>query len=355
MARSRVPTVGLLVAAFGLAVLLIVWSQGPVDGAVIAVMVGAVAAVTAVGTFSARRHGRIGPISGALVAAVAGIVLAISGLFLAIGETGTLPAAVVILTGLTSVGCAAAEMDMIRAATAITATQSLLYAAALGFGGLFVASLVAVTPRTMDAAGVITLPHLTTFALEQLGMGLGLAAAAVAFVVLSGRGLAYFDISQPNRRDLVWTVGGTALVVVAAIGIGLLYWSLGIEAAEHDLARRGAQEGAELLLIAIPLTVIATAVGEELLYRNGIQKYLTEHFQPAVAILATSIIFAVVHIPALIAPGIAALLATLAIIVALSIILGVAYERTQNVVVPILIHGIYNVFVFGIWYLELVA
>jgi len=97
----------------------------------------------------------------------------------------------------------------------------------------------------------------------------------------------------------------------------------------------------ELLLWLVPLSVLVIAPGEEFLFRGVVQGRLREAFPARIAIPLTAALFALVHYFSL-TGGSGGRLIAIAILFLPSLVFGIAYERTQNLVVPILIHGSYN-------------
>ena len=141
-------------------------------------------------------------------------------------------------------------------------------------------------------------------------------------------------------------VGVLGLVGVDVFAQPILLTVFGIESADHSLQALGA-ETPELLLILVPFSLLLVGPGEELLFRGVIQQLLRNRFGVTVGIALASIIFAVAHVGALTDEG---LLATLLTYVALSIVLGVSYEYSENLVVPAVIHGLFNAIQFLILY-----
>jgi len=144
------------------------------------------------------------------------------------------------------------------------------------------------------------------------------------------------------------------VIVGLNLGISAAFERLGVDAASHSVVR-AAEANPEILLVLIPLSYLVIGPGEELLYRNVIQKSLYGSFSRRGAIVVASAIFAGAHIFAYSSPdsGPLATVATLLVIFALSLVLGTAYERTDNVLVPALIHGTFNAIAFAVTYAQL--
>lgn len=352
MKRPTVATWGVIVG--GGALVLTVAAAGESLIAPAAAAVIAIGGAMATATFSARRHGRLSGAACAMLAAFGGLVVT-AGSVLALAEGGGETAPLLGTLGLVILLLASYEHSDPRLATLAGDVRVLFVGAAVGFGGLAVAGLLGGLPVTAAAAADVELTGMTAFVVQQLGIGLGFVVATIGFVVATDRGLAYVDVRRPGGRDLGMTVLGIGIILGLAVLISAIYAVLGIESAMHALERRGRREGAELLLVAMVFAFVSQGLGEELLFRNGVQKYFTEHFSAAIAILASSLLFAAGHAPAYAALEPAHTLGSLVIVFLLSLVLAVIYERTGNVLVPVVIHGTYNAVVYLVIYLRIVG
>ncbi len=352
MRRPTIATWGVIVA--GTALVLALAAVGEevlslVEG--IAIATGAALATVA---FSARRHNRL---SGSASTAIAGtgglLVIAGSTFVLATGRSEAAP--LLGALGFVVLVLASAEHPDPRFTALADDVSVLFVGGAIGFGGLAAASLFGGLPAVAAGAMEVELAGMTGFALQQLGVGVGFVVATVTFVVATNRGLTYVDVRWPTRRDLGMTVLGVVVILGLAVMLSAIYALLGVESAMHALERRGREEGAELLLVAMVFAFVSQGLGEELVFRNGVQKYFTEHFSAAVAILVSSLVFAAGHAPAYAALDPAHTLGSLVIVFLLSLVLAVIYERTGNVVVPVVIHGTYNAVIYGMIYFRIVG
>lgn len=86
------------------------------------------------------------------------------------------------------------------------------------------------------------------------------------------------------------------------------------------------------LPLELLVTVLLVPIGEELLFRGIIQGELGRAFSPSITVLATSILFALFHLDLI--QGSYVLIAGLA--------LSVCYQLTRNLLVPILMHMLFN-------------
>ena len=176
--------------------------------------------------------------------------------------------------------------------------------------------------------------------------GLGFGSVALGYLYLREEGIDLLMLDWPGVRDFVWFGIGVVGLFAVLIKINLIYLGLGIDSARHGLVDLGAQTP-ELLLVLIPLSLLLIGPGEELLFRGVIQQLLRDRFGVAAGITLASLIFAFAHVTALRGEG---MLATLAIYIALSLVLGAVYEYSENLVVPALIHGTFNAVQFLLLY-----
>ncbi len=88
-------------------------------------------------------------------------------------------------------------------------------------------------------------------------------------------------------------------------------------------------------LAAVIILSISAGVGEEALFRGGLQTILTDFIGPVPAIIVASALFAVIHLSK---PVITAL------IFVIGIIFGVVYSATGSLVLVMVAHSVYDVF-----------
>jgi membrane protease YdiL (CAAX protease family) len=190
---------------------------------------------------------------------------------------------------------------------------------------------------------------------STLALGAATTMTAAIYLVYTGRSVSFVDVRAPSLRAVGWAVGGLVSLFALLQVISVAFAAFGVSTTQHSTTQ-AAQSEPSLLLPLIPLSLLVIGPGEELLYRNVVQKGLYEHAPRWVAVLTGSVIFALVHIPAYSTGGTTSqLLATLAVIFTLSIVLGVVYERTENLLVPAFVHGSYNAILFGFDYLDKTA
>lgn len=192
--------------------------------------------------------------------------------------------------------------------------------------------------------------ELTTAAVLVLGLvglqGLGFGLVAYAYIRFSDLSLDFVPVSVPSLRDIGYVVGGYVgafgLVLVAIVVVTTVFAT---EPATNEGAQAAAESG--ILLWMIPASLLLIGPGEELLFRGIIQGSLRRRFSATGAIVLATAMFAPAHILSL-SGSLQAAALTISILSVPSLVFGFVYERTRNIVVPALCHGLYNATLFGI-------
>lgn len=178
------------------------------------------------------------------------------------------------------------------------------------------------------------------FAAEIIGLQvIGFGGVALAYLWYTKESLIQIEI--PSLRHIAWIVIGLVSLFVALIFVSAVELVIGVDAAEHGI-QQTATGNPEILLLFIPITLFIIGPAEELLFRGIIQRRLVDRLSLGYGILFASIIFAVAHAGALIASSTSGFVFMMGVYVVLGAILGITYEITKNIVVPIVIHGIFN-------------
>lgn len=143
-----------------------------------------------------------------------------------------------------------------------------------------------------------------------------------------------------NLRDMA--IVGLVILVLLVLNIilGFVYEIVGIEVASNEIIDR-VQEDPVNLLYLIPFMIFFVGPAEELLLRGLVQGVIRDVTKVSVAIVLTSILFGLIHIPVAGGLGMGALGYVITTTM-LSLILGYIYEREKTLLIPILAHGLYN-------------
>ncbi|MFP8952725.1 CPBP family intramembrane glutamic endopeptidase [Natrialbaceae archaeon A-arb3/5] len=176
---------------------------------------------------------------------------------------------------------------------------------------------------------------------------LGLAGAILAALSFSQNWIPkrVVGLTVPTGRELL--IGAGTVVALLAVGtvISIASGLLGVPASEHTLFTDDVAPIYYVALMVISILLIGPA--EELLFRGLIQNYVRPAFGSTGAIVWTSVVFAAIHLPVYLTAALASATVSLVVVFALSLILGAVYERYRNLVLVMLIHGVYNAVLFG--------
>lgn len=157
------------------------------------------------------------------------------------------------------------------------------------------------------------------------------------------------DWRVPTLRDLVWIVGGLVGFLALLATLSMLLRTLGIDTAESQIVTAG-RENPRYLLYLIPVTILLVGPTEELIFRGIVQGTLRRTYGPGVAVALASAVFALIHWWSLQPSTGDARLVTLGLIFVFGALLGILYEYTGNLVVPIAVHGLFNAVQFAAQY-----
>lgn len=183
------------------------------------------------------------------------------------------------------------------------------------------------------------------------GMLATLSLGVLAFVYLGFHPMS-IPVRLPSRREYTWIVAGVVLSIGIAIVFALLEGLVGTGEATSSSAAALADAPLVVYGLVVVWALVATGPIEELLFRGVIQGRLRENFGPVAAIGITSVGFAVGHLPSYwfggggvfsAAVGLALVQISLG-----SIVLGAIYERTGNVTVVAVAHGVTNAILYGL-------
>lgn len=178
----------------------------------------------------------------------------------------------------------------------------------------------------------------------------GVTFGGIAILYLKGRdlGFGFVPVRLPDKRDGAVIVGGSIAILGLLFVASSVITALGLNSAQNQIVEVGRQNPSVFLLL-IPLQFLLVGPGEELLFRGLVQGTLRESLHPARAIILASALFASIHLFSLSGEG---KLVYIGIAFVLALVLGAAYEYTDNLTVPAVIHGTYNAVQFAGVYLS---
>ncbi|MFC4450701.1 CPBP family intramembrane glutamic endopeptidase [Halorussus aquaticus] len=201
----------------------------------------------------------------------------------------------------------------------------------------------------------VSLNALAEFTVALVLSELGFVAAALLFLRVTDRGIDSLRVRVPTPSALGVVVAGTVALFVYRLVAILTAQAVGLPLAGNSVTQLAEQGVLNTLLLLVPLSVLVVGPAEELLFRGVIQSYLDGAFSRGPAVVLASVLFALVHLPTtwVATPDPLAVGVTLTILFGLSILLGYLYVWTDNLVVPILVHGLYDALLFGLAYVVL--
>lgn len=220
----------------------------------------------------------------------------------------------------------------------------------LSFGAFGVGQVVVLLAALAFAAvgiDVLNRPALLIAISTVMLQGVTFGGIALGYLTYRNLGLDFIHAHVPSLRDIGMAVAGFVVLFGALQIISQLIQALGLQSAQNSVIDM-ASGNPDIYLLLIPLSFLLIGPGEELLYRGLIQGLLRKTFRPARAIVLASALFAVVHVFSLSGAG---KLVSIGTVFTLSLILGILYEYTDNLVVPILVHGAYDAVLFSLQYL----
>ncbi|MFP9190484.1 CPBP family intramembrane glutamic endopeptidase [Natronosalvus vescus] len=238
--------------------------------------------------------------------------------------------------------------------------RSLLVAVALTIGGIISAEFLTL-PAILAEPGLISEPAETSREIRTAFFVLNFAGffvAGAAYLWWTERGWGFIDIAVPDRRGWLMSIVGILVSIGFVIGAGVLSTLLDIPPSSNQVINF-IGEDPTMVLIMIAIVFLFNAPAEEFLFRGVIQKRLYASFTKLHAVLVTSAIFALVHLPAYgLVPGgesvpPSAIAFSITIVFGGSVIFGYLYAITDNLFVPIAAHAGFNAFQFGTMYIVL--
>ena len=151
---------------------------------------------------------------------------------------------------------------------------------------------------------------------------------------------------QKTLRDSGWVVLGFVVLVALSRVTNLVLQQLGSSAGTNQIVR-AVEQSPTLALSMVVLSFVAVGPGEETLFRGGVQGVLRRVLRPVPAIIGSSALFGLAHVTAIVASsGTSGIWGYVVSAFVLGLILGALYEYTDNLFIPIVVHGAYNAVVF---------
>jgi membrane protease YdiL (CAAX protease family) len=220
--------------------------------------------------------------------------------------------------------------------------------------GLVVAGLVG--NLLVSVAAVLGLLAVGVAVDTTVGFAATLVAGQVAFLAVGWlyvtRRLGPLPVRRPTGAELRLAAGATVLALVLVTTLSAVASAL-VPGETTTAIGEAVTVDPVLALALAALSVLVVAPAEELLFRGAVQGRLRRSLGAVPAVVVASGLFAAVHVFGFLALG-AATVAALATLFAVALVFGVVYERTGNLVVPTLVHGLYNATLLVVSYVALV-
>lgn len=213
------------------------------------------------------------------------------------------------------------------------------------------AVLVFAAVALLEQVGVSVTAGLAVVLSAVLVQGIAFGAVSVLYLRIRGLGLTFVGLGVPDFRELLVVVSGYVLALTGAIAMVAVVVLAGLQPAQNRVAELGAVNPEVFLLLAV-LSMLLIGPGEELLFRGIVQGTLRGVFSGPVAVLLATAIFALAHTTSLAGP-LSGRALTVGLLFVPGLVLGAAYEYTDNIAVPALIHGGYNATLFVLAYASL--
>ncbi|MFW5934797.1 MAG: CPBP family intramembrane glutamic endopeptidase [Halolamina sp.] len=226
----------------------------------------------------------------------------------------------------------------------------------LAVGGLVVSTVTGLVGTLLGAlGGAGTNPDAAVPAL----VGVLLVTSEAGFVVVGyafrqtddGAGIVvdWIDRHGTGLRDTAVVVGATVGLVAinrAAFAVGEL---LGVDPVTAVSAPEELSVG--VLTVLLPTMLLVVGPAEEYLFRGIVQGYLRRSFSAWGAVGWSALLFALVHLPNLVSTPEAGVV-SIPVWLTIGVVLGWLYERTGALLVPVLVHGLYNAAVITLLFAE---
>ncbi|WP_197052309.1 CPBP family intramembrane glutamic endopeptidase [Halobellus rufus] len=190
-------------------------------------------------------------------------------------------------------------------------------------------------------------PGLRLFLVTVFLQGVTFGGITLLYLKRYHLGLGFIPINIPDKRDSAVIIGGSIALLGLLFVVSSVISALGLSSAQNQIVEVG-QENPGVFLLLVPLQFLLVGPGEELLYRGLIQGRLRETLHPVRAIVLASALFASIHLFSLTGEGKLVYIGTAFV---LALVLGTAYEYTENLAVPAVMHATYNAIQFASAYL----
>ena len=229
----------------------------------------------------------------------------------------------------------------------LSVPAELIHAASAVFAlvfGLVVGGLIGQLATSVAVGVGIVAPETNAFTLLQtVANFVGFLPAVVGYLVITDQ-QDLVSVSLPSLREAGLIVGSAVLLYGLQIGLLLTLREFGFRTGENP-ATIAAGDPVVYYTAMIVVSLFVVGPAEELLLRGVVQGGLRRSLDAAPAILIAALMFGVLHGSVEGSP--VEQVSYMGVTVILGAILGVLYEKTENVLVPGFAHGLYNAIIFA--------
>lgn len=174
----------------------------------------------------------------------------------------------------------------------------------------------------------------------RYGLQYGYLMLAVLYIVYRDSTDRFIQIKRPDLEGIAWIV----LAPVVLIGLSLVFnpvlTAIGIEMSTGELTADPTRSLSQFVVFFVVAWLVA-APSEELLFRGVIQGRLRETMGPIWGVMVAAIIFALMHVFIGVLDGqqVEGVVGWGVETLTRGLVFGAAYERTENLVIPSVIHA----------------
>ena len=234
---------------------------------------------------------------------------------------------------------------------------ALSIALGLAAGGFLASNLLSAPLVVLFSATGLSLESAAGYALSTLVQGIAFVLVVLGYMRYGDHprllALRWPSLARPRRtlRDVGWAVGGFVVLLVASQAVGLALQQFGLTPGTNRVVD-AVRSDPTLALYLVVLSFLATGPGEETLFRGGVQGVLRRVLSPVGAVVGSSALFGLAHVTAIVAAsGAGGVWGYVVSTFVLGLVLGALYEYTDNLLIPIIVHGAYNAVLFAQLYL----
>lgn len=164
----------------------------------------------------------------------------------------------------------------------------------------------------------------------------------------------YVGLRVPSLIEAGLILAGLVALFVLVSGTAYLVTEiLGLTTASNN-AGEAAQQTPGIIPLFVVGSLLVIGPCEEMLFRGTVQNRIREALSAPAAIALSAVLFASIHVTAL-TGGLGARATTIVILLIPSFVFGAIYEYTDNIVVPALIHGLWNATLFSLMWAAMEA